>query len=209
MADDDEQNAPANGGAGSGARGRRVKLHDMVADGVYVAAAATRLSLKNRILIVILADGNDFDSARFTGDARETLLALADEADADAARTCKEGKLASRRYSESDGTHDYRSRDVRNLKRRRKQSERVAAVLRERAENPAELSQLVEAAREAAWAEVSRNIDRRLSIESERPDLEPDYDKLRAARMQALRLVDLPRLSAHRRANAAEASGKP
>ena len=173
---------------------------------MYVAAAATRLSLKNRILVDILAGGDDFESERFAGDARDTLLSLAEEADADAARTKKEGKRASRRHSDSDGTHDYRSRDVRNLNRRRKQSERVAAALRERADDPAELLRLVEAAREAAWAEVSRNIERRLHIEGARHDLEPDYDKLRAARMQALKLVDLPRLSAHRRANAAQSS---
>jgi hypothetical protein len=32
-----------------------------------------------------------------------------------------------------------------------------------------------------------------------RPDVDPDYDVMRGARMQALRLVDLPKLSAHRR----------
>ena len=32
-----------------------------------------------------------------------------------------------------------------------------------------------------------------------RADLDPDYDMMRAARMQSLRLIDLPRLAAHRR----------
>lgn len=182
-----------------GARSRRAKLADVVAEGIYVAAAATRLTLKNRILVDILAGGRDYDVETFVPDARAALLTLAQEAEADAERAEREGRRASRRHSESDGTHDYRSRDVRNLRRRRKQSEQVAAELRARADDPDELHQLVETAREAAWAEVSRNIDRTLRIEAARPDLEPDYEALREARMQALRLVDLPRLRSHRR----------
>ncbi len=185
---------------------RRAKLDDVVADGVYVAAGATRLAVKNRMLVDILAGGEDFDIERFVPDARGTLLALADEADADARRARKESKRASRRFSDSDGTHDYRNRDVRNLKRRRKQSERVAAALRLRAADGDGLRDLVEAAREAAWAEVSRNIQRRLRIEAARPDLEPDYENLRSARMEALRTIDLPRLSAHRRTSEEGAS---
>ena len=186
------------------ASGKRPKLDDIVAEGVYIAAAATRLALKNRILVHILAEDEDFDAANFVPDAKETLLALAAEADEDAARAERERKLARRRHSDSDGTHDYRSRDVRNLRRRRKQAERTAAELRRRADDPEELRALVEAAREAAWAEVARNIDSTLRIEAARPDLEPDYDRMRGARIQSLVLVDLPRLAAHRRRVAAQ-----
>jgi hypothetical protein len=174
-------------------------LADVVAEGIYIAAAATRLALKNRILVDILSAGEGFDADRFVPDAKDTLLTLAAEAEADAERAERERKLARRRFSDSDGTHDYRSRDVRNLRRRRKQSERIAQELRERAENADELVALVEAAREAAWSEVARNIDSTLRIEAARPDLEPGYAQMRQARMQSLRLVDLPRLAAHRR----------
>ncbi|MBZ4487670.1 asparagine synthase [Microbacterium sp. cx-55] len=177
----------------------RPSLADIVAEGLYIAAAATRLALKNRILVDILSAGEGFDADRFVPDAKETLLALAAEAEADAERAERERKLARRRFSDSDGTHDYRSRDVRNLRRRRKQSERIAQELRERAEDTDELVALVEAAREAAWSEVARNIDSTLRIEAARPDLEPGYAQMRQARMQSLRLVDLPRLAAHRR----------
>ncbi|MBN9181722.1 MAG: asparagine synthase [Microbacterium sp.] len=180
----------------------------MVSEGLYVAAAATLLALKNRILVDILAQGGDFDVTHFVPEAREILLTLAEEADQDAQRMRDGRKLASRRFSDSDGTHDYRSRDVRNLKRRERQSQRVAKELRARAADDAQLRPLVEGAREAAWAEVSRNIDRTLRIEAARPDLEPDYAKLRDARMQSLRLVDLPRLAAHRRRNEQGAAGE-
>lgn len=166
-----------------------------------MAAAATRLALKNRILVETLAGGEDFDVELFVPGARETLLSLAAEAEADAVRVSRQRKTASGRFSDSDGTHDYRSRDVRNLRRREKQSRRVAKELRLRADDVAGLRRLVEAAREVAWAEVARNIDSSLRIEAARPDLEKDYAMLREARMQALRLVDLPRLAAHRRRN--------
>lgn len=177
----------------------RVKTRDVVAEGLYIASAATRLALKNRILVHILADGDDFEADRFLADARETLLSLAAEAEADAERTERDRKAARSRYSDSGGTHDYRRRDVRNLRRRQKQSLHVAQELRTRAADESELRKLVSDARDAAWGEVSKNIDSSLRIAAARPDLEADYDRMRVARMQALRLVDLPKLRAHRR----------
>jgi len=180
-------------------RQARIKSSEIVAEGLYIASAATRLALKNAILVHILAEGQDFDADYFLDDARRALIALAEEAEADAERTHRERKAASGRYSDSGGTHDYRSRDVANLRRRRRQSLRIAKELRERADDETELRKLIADAREAAWAEVAGNIDRTLRIEAARPDLEPDYDRMRTARMQALRMVDLPRLRSQRR----------
>ncbi|MEN2740582.1 asparagine synthase [Microbacterium sp. X-17] len=180
-------------------RTKRPTLAEVVADGLYIAAAATRLALKNHILVEALARDEDFDVERLVPEARAILEGLAAEADADAERASRERKIARGRFSVSDGTHDYRSRDVRNLRRRERQATQVAAALRARAEDPAELRQLVHAAREAAWAELSRTIDESLRIASARPDLEPDYERLRLGRMQSLRLVDLPELAAQRR----------
>jgi len=202
-----DESAPRGGSDDARAKSpSRPKLADIVAEGLYIAAAATRLVLKNRILVDILSAGEGFDADRFVPDAKDTLLTLAAEADADAERADRERKLARRRFSDSGGTHDYRSRDVRNLRRRRKQSERIARELRARADDEAELRTLVEAAREAAWSEVARNIDSTLRIEAARPDLEPGYAQMRSARMQSLRLVDLPRLAAHRRRSTGAAS---
>ncbi|CAN7405212.1 asparagine synthase [Microbacterium sp. LjRoot45] len=178
---------------------KRVRTRDVVAEGLYIASAATRLSLKNRMLVHILAEGEDFDVERYEAEAREALLTLADEAQADAERTERQRKRARRRHSESDGTHDYRSRDVGNLRRRQKQSLHVARELRARADDVEELRKLINDARDVAWVEVAKNIDRTLRIEAARPDLEPDYERMRIARMQALRLVDLPKLTSRRR----------
>lgn len=179
--------------------GKRKKSADIMAEGLYIASAATRLRLKNSILVHILAEGRDFDSERFRGDARDVLTELADEAEADGQRAGREKKQASGRFTDSDGTHDYRSRDVRNLRRRQKQSLGIAKELRRRSEDTHELDKLVEGARDAAWSEVEYNLNRTLRIEAARPDLDGDYETMRAARMQALRLVDIPKLRAHRR----------
>ncbi|MGB4778146.1 asparagine synthase [Microbacterium sp.] len=186
------------------AKRKRLRTRDVVAEGLYIASAATRLSLKNTILVHILAQGEDFEVDRYLEDARVVLLTLAAEAEADAERTDQEHRIARGRHSDSDGTHDYRSRDVRNLRRRQKQSLHVAHELRARAEDDDELRKLIGDAREAAWQEVAKNIDRTLRIEAARPDLEPDYERMRTARMQALRLVDLPKLRAHRRSTLAQ-----
>ena len=181
------------------AKKKRARTRDIVAEGLYIASAATRLSLKNTILVHILAEGEDFDPERYLPEARAALEALAAEAEADAARTATERRRARGRHYDSDGTHDYRARDVRNLRRREKQSLHVAEQLRLRAADDAELRLLIADARDAAWGEVAKNIDRTLRIEASRPDLDPDYDRMRTARMQALRLVDLPKLRAQRR----------
>jgi len=185
----------------------RPKLAEIVSEGLYIASAAIRLSLKNRILMDTIGGGAGYDVDKFIPDARAALIALADEADAAAERIKKERKDAWRRFSDPDSTHDYGSRDVRNLRRRRRQSQRVAKELRARAEDEQELRRLVEAARDAAWVELAENIDRSLRVEAARPDLEPDYATMRDARMQALRLVDLSKLSSvqrQRRATEAE-----
>ncbi|KAA9089752.1 asparagine synthase [Microbacterium radiodurans] len=187
-------------------RQARIKSSEIVAEGLYIASAATRLALKNAILVALLAHGQDFEVDAFLADARDALLALAAEAEADAERAHRERKAASGRYSDSDGTHDYRSRDVGNLRRRRKQSLKIAKELRERAGDEDELRKLIADAREAAWGEVAGNIDRTLRIEAARPDLEPDYERMRNARMQALRMVDLPKLRSQRRGAAASAA---
>lgn len=184
---------------GIGAPVVRPKVHEAVAEDLYLAAAATRLTLKNRILVETLAQGEDFDTERFVAEAREMLLELADESDQEAERVREESRGAWRRFRKKGGAHDYRAHDIGNLRRRRAQAQRTAAELRERAGDDAELRELVETARDAAWEEVSRNIDRSLRISAARPDEDPDYESMREARMQALQLVDLPRLSAWQR----------
>jgi hypothetical protein len=183
---------------------------DAVAEGIAIAMAAARLSVKNHILVDTISLGDPFETSRFVPVAREALELLATEAEEAAALAKRQRKAAWGQYSQPDGTHDYRDRDVKNLRRRGKQYTGVAKELRRRCEDPEALAELVEAAREAAWADVESNLQRRLQVEGMRPESDPDYARMRDARMQSLRLVDLDRLAAqHRRRMREAAASEP
>jgi hypothetical protein len=175
------------------------KTSDAVAEGVSIASAAARLTVRNHILVSTIAHDESFDLGVLGSYAREALIALAEEQEEAAALARTQRKHAWGKFSDSDGTHDYRDRDMRNLRKREKQYRGVAKELRNRAADPEGVQELVEQARDAAWGDVEANLQRRLRVEGMRADVDPDYEKMRGARMQALRLVDLPRLSAHRR----------
>ncbi|UWF77778.1 MULTISPECIES: asparagine synthase [Microbacterium] len=191
---------------------------DAIAEGVAIATSAARLAVKNHILVGTIAQGGVFDMEKYAEDARQALLAMAKESDEAAQHLEQLRKRARGRHSDPSGTHDYRDRDVRNLKKRAKQSQGVASRLREMTEDPEALRELVESARQAAWEDVRSNLDRRLRVEGMRPDQDPDYETMREARMQALKLVDLQALASDRRARrkrqkaaekaAAKAAGK-
>lgn len=176
------------------------KTADAIAEGVAIATASARLTVKNHILVGTIARGGVFDAERYLDDARHALLAMAAESEQAAETATRLRKRARGRYSDPAGTHDYRDRDVRNLRRRARQYAGVAERLKATAEDAEKLSALVEDARVAAWAEVRGNLDRRLVVEGMRPEQDPDYATMREARMQALRLVDLQALSSQQRA---------
>ncbi|MGO2746696.1 asparagine synthase [Microbacterium sp.] len=173
---------------------------DAIAEGVAIATAAARLAVKNQILVGTIARGGVFDAEKYLDVAREALRAMATESEQAAENVTRLRKRARGRHSDPAGTHDYRDRDVRNLRRRAKQSAGVAERLNAMIDDPEKLGVLVEEARVAAWADVRGNLDRRLVVEGMRPDQDPDYDAMREARMQALRLVDLQALSSQQRA---------
>lgn len=175
---------------------------DAIAEGVAIATSAARLAIKNHILVGTIAEDGVFDTEKYIADAREALEAMAEESEEAEKTLTALRKRARGRHSDPAGTHDYRDRDVRNLRRRARQSHGVAQRLREMMDDPEELGVIVEEAREAAWADVRHNLDRRLRVEGMRPDQDPDYERMREARMQALRLVDLQALSSEQRARA-------
>lgn len=175
---------------------------EAISEGVAIASAAARLAVRNHILVETIAHDELFEVTLFAPYAHDTLIALAEEQEAAAALAKRQRKKAWGKFTDPDGTHDYRDRDLRNLRKRHRQYLGVAKELRRIAEDPHAVRTLVEQARDAAWGDVEANLQRRLHVEGLRPDLDPDYETMRAARMQSLRLVDLPRLAAHRRRTA-------
>jgi hypothetical protein len=172
---------------------------DAIEEGLSIASAAARLTVRNHILVEAISNGASYDPDRLAQFAHDTLVALADEQKDAATLARRQRRAAWGKYSDSNGTHDYRDRDTRNLRRRQRQYEGVAKELRRQAGDPEAVRELVEQARDAAWGDVESNLQRRLRVEGMRPENDPDYETMREARMQALRLVDLPRLGAHRR----------
>lgn len=175
------------------------RTDEAVAEGLQIAWAAARLAVKNVILVETLAQGADFIPDAVAATAREVLVGLADEQDAAGERARHQRKKAWGRFSDPDGTHDYRDRDTRNLRRRQKQYEGVARALRGYAADPGTVMRLVEDARESAWADVAGNLSWRLEAEGMRPDADPEYGAMRDARMSAVALIDLQRLEARQR----------
>lgn len=180
------------------------RTKDAIAEGLSIATAAARLTVRNRILVETIARGGQFDGEVFADFARETLRALAEEQDQAADRVTAQRKRAWGRFSDSSGTHDYRDRDTRNLRRRARQSRGVAKELREFAADPERVGILVAAAREAAWGDVEANLSQRLDVEGMTADADPDYATMRRARMDALRMVDLARLASQAKKRAKE-----
>lgn len=175
---------------------------EQVTEGVTIARAAVRLSVKNAILMQVLGRGGVFVATDFVPVAQEALMQLAHQSEHEGKRARLQMKLAARRHEDPDSSHDYSSLDVSNLKRRSKQALRLAEVLSDNAQQIDYLLDLVEEAREAAWAEVERNLGHALDFASDSPDAEADYDKSKAVRIQNLQLVDLPRLAARKRSAA-------
>lgn len=173
-----------------------------VFEGIHIAEAALRMSLKNRILVGSIADGNDFDPSAFIDEAREIMLGLAREAQDSAARMAEQRKSAWGLHTKSRGTHDYRDRDTGNLRRRGREYKRVAKELERRAGDEAELLRIIEQARESAWEDVAANIASTLQLVAQRPDLDADYEQMREARMEALKSVDLSALAGAQRKRA-------
>ena len=151
------------------------KTADAIAEGVSIASAAARLAVRNHILVETIAHDESFDSAEVTPFAQETLIALATEQEEAADLARKQRKSAWGKFTDSDGTHDYRDRDMRNLRKREKQYRLVAKELRVHAADPEAVRELVEQARDAAWGDVEANLQRRLRVEGMRPDVDTVY----------------------------------
>jgi hypothetical protein len=166
-----------------------------VDEGVAIATSAARLVVKNRILVDTIGGDGAFVAEHYAENARKALINLAIEAEAAVEHIEELRKSARGRFSDPRGSHDYRERDMRNLRRRQKQSAGLAAYLRALIQDDAAILELVNQARKAAWEEVQSNLHRRLFVEGMRADEDPNYGAKRDERMKALKDVDLAALA--------------
>ena len=170
----------------------QASLDELVEEGELISSAAVRLAVKNQIITGSLRDQLAFDEERYREAVSGELLALADEREHDADRLALERAEAASRPGWAETFHDYRSVDADTLGRREEYSRRLAARLRELADDEEFATQTAARAQEAAWGEIAASVKARLTRAATIGD-EPDYVIERLDRMREL-TQDLRRL---------------
>ncbi|WP_223695000.1 hypothetical protein [Leifsonia poae] len=175
-----------------------VTVDQSVDEGMLLADYATRMAVKNHIVVDTIQDGNDFDPSRHTAQAAAMLHELADEQIQAAARAAETWRAVAGRGGDARHPHDYRDVDGGNLRHREAAAIELAAALRERAASEPELLAIVERARQDAWDEVGQAIEASLDAFSGAEALKANYEAERPARLKLLILRDLARLEDER-----------
>lgn len=173
-------------------------LEQSVEEGMLLADYATRMAVKNHIVVDTIQQDNPFDPARHTAQAAEMLRELADEQDQAAARAEEARVAVAGLGGDATHPHDYRDIDSGNLALREAAGTTLAAALRARADSEEELLRIVERARQDAWDEVSRAIQAGLDAFSGVEALKANYEKERPDRLRLLIWRDLAKLEEER-----------
>jgi hypothetical protein len=173
-------------------------LDQSVDEGMLLADYATRMAVKNHIVVDTIQEGNDFDPARHTGQAAEMLTELAEEQDQVSARAAEAWLAVAGRGGDALHPHDYRDVDAANLRRRDESATALANALRERADSEDELLAIVERARKDAWDEVGQAIEASLDAFSGAEALKANYEAERPGRLRLLIQRDLAQLEEQR-----------
>lgn len=168
-----------------------ISLDDAVAEGLMLAEYASRMAVKNAIIVGAVNDETRFDDGTYVSAAREAIDALIAETDASALRIEKQVALAAELDGKADHVHDYHRADVDNLVRRQEQDEALAARLHERRDDDAYLNSLVEHARDDAWREIADAIDQELARVQATETIDPDYAAQRESRLHDFVSEDL------------------
>lgn len=175
-----------------------VSVDEAAEEGLMLAQYASRMAVKNRVLMDGLTADVPFDVRHYSVVAATELEKLADESEAAAERLRSIAADVTYIDGRSDHVHDYRSADVDNLDHREQLSLRVAESLRERARDEQYLAALVDDARQDAWRELSQSIEEALD---RAPLLDPDdeeYRRDRSVRMALVIVDDLAKLAEER-----------
>jgi hypothetical protein len=167
-------------------------LEEATDEGLMLAEYATRMAVRNQIVIGALTDEASYDPARYAAVAREALASLENEAAQAAERLADERRWASTTVGEPEHIHDYRSADDVNLEHRERLSIAMADRLRKWAADDERVAALVESARQDAWREVGSAIQESL-VRAWIP-VDDAYRREREKRMQLLVTEDLPEL---------------
>lgn len=137
-------------------------LAEATHEGLQLMDYASRMSLKNRILVDSLTGRHLYDKTHHRSTAREVLEHLAAEAEAATERLSEAKRWSAGSDGRARHAHDYRSADFANLKHRLAVSQEIARNLREQSQDNEFLDDLVVRARNDAWHEVAVIIEQSL-----------------------------------------------
>ena len=172
-----------------------VSLEDATDEGLLLAEYASRMSVKNSVVIGALRGTEPYSEARYIDTARESLEALATEAEEVADRIADTRELTAALRGEAGHVHDYRPADMDNLELREDASRSMARVLRERCDDEEYLSRLVLRARDDAWDEIAKSIEAALHRGYMPEATDEHYARDRAKRIKRLISEDLAALT--------------
>jgi hypothetical protein len=168
-----------------------------VDEGVMIASAAVAMAVKNAIIVRALRDDVSYVPEVVVGIARDELLDLANENQANSERL-EDLAEAVLQPGESDvGSENYNKPDSPALSERSAIHERVSEELRRLSTDDEYLARVAETARTAAWDDVGGAIESRLLRAPSA--LDRQYDEKKDARIRSLLRVDLRALEAQAR----------
>src|SRR5689334_19339141 len=141
----------------------RRAVEDEADEGLLLAEYATRMRLKNRIIVDTVTAQGSVDPEAWADDVRLALGGLRVEAEASARRMEQEESVARLTGGSAVHEHDYRASDADNLDRRRRVYRLVARRLLRWENDPAQIAALLEAARHDAQDEIDAALRRAVS----------------------------------------------
>src|SRR5690606_27101057 len=127
-------------------------------EGLMLAEYASRMRVKNAIIVGVLTRADSYSAEDYVGDAAAALEHLAAEFDAAQERIGGELRAIETLRGSAAHAHDYRLGDSANLNHRRAVLQALVEALRTRRDDRGHLLDLVEAARKDAWADIARGV---------------------------------------------------
>jgi hypothetical protein len=168
-------------------------------EGLLLAEYATRMRLKNRIIVDTLTGADGVDVERWADEVRLSLGRLRIEAEQSARRMASERDLAASTQGRGEHEHDYRQVDAPILERRRLVYLALAGRLVLWEGDAARVGALLESARQDALQEMERAVRDTVGRGGRTPRGE-DEAALRQ-RLRMIQAIDLPALAAAHRAS--------
>jgi hypothetical protein len=175
-------------------------IEEEAAEGLLLAEYATRMRLKNRIIVDTVTAEASVDPDAWADEVRLALGTLRTEAEGSARRMEQEASVAKLTDGSAVHEHDYRVSDADNLDRRRRVYRLVARRLLSWENDPSQVAALLEAAHHDAQEEIDAALTR--AVSGDPVGRVEDEGRLRE-RLRMIATVDLPALERAVRGEAA------